>query len=497
MVTVKSLFLEKSENRTKFRLYFTPMRRLSLIFLPILTFAFIPLHAASCVSQSVIDSLVDRAYYILTSVDDPGSGMTREKAIHSAKAITSRLHALAADDVNSGYILGKAKELEGQIYLEEKGLLLETGEYTQKRLNDQIVSFNRELGKRRPSLRQLWACRDQMAALEQGAGADVERAIKKRASALALEVPQALRTALEKGLADSARSELVYCEVNRDYLGFSATRYAALEAKVAAKMIDADEQTLVRKSLDGFKTALADNDLAVARRENAFIDRHMRSLRSRLLPYEWNRLNGAFELSSRKFHAKEDSLVSEALMALRKSGPAAAERQLDAMKIAGISPERTGEVDRAIFETVIRQKRLEPDENSSLTTMPDDSDAGGFALSDMLTRAKKRAAEKKDSLAAAQVSLARATQVEEVRKERLQTAGALRELREKDKKLTEKEQALAELVDIYTFLELQKSKDAYQKLIIVKTLLKSNIPLEDYEKVTAAVERELAKSTSK
>lgn len=473
------------------------MPRPSLILFLILTNLVIPLHAASCVSQSVIDSLVDRAYYILTSVDDPGSGMTRKNAIFSVKAITSRLHALAADDVNGGYILGKAKELEAQIYLEEKGLLLETGRYTQKLLNDQIGSFNKELGKRRPSLRQLWVCRDQMAALEQGAGADVEKVIKKRASSLALEVPLALQTALEKGLVDSARSDLLYCEENRDYLGFSAARYAALEAKVAAKMSDADEQTLVRKSLDGLTTALADNDLAVARRENAFIERHIRSLRSRLLPYEWNRLNSAFDLSSRKFHAKEDSLVNEALTALRKSGPVAAERQLDAMKITGVSPERAGEVDRAILETVIRQKRLEPDENSSLTTMPDDSDAGGFALSDLLARAKKRAAEKKDSAAASQVSLGRSTQVEEVRKERLRIAYTLRELREKDKKLTEKEQALAELVDIYTFLELQKSKDAYQKLIYAKTLLKNNIPLEDYDKVTAAVERELEKTKTK
>jgi hypothetical protein len=373
------------------------MRIYTEFLFPILTIVAIPLHAATCVSQSVIDSLVDRAYYILTSVDDPGSGMIRENAIHSVKAITTRLHALAADDVNSAYILGKAKELEGQIYLEEKGLLLETGQYTQKLLNDQIVSFNKELGKRRPALRQLWAYRDQMAALEQGAGADVEKSIKKRASSLALEVPTSLQNALETGLVDSARSELVYCEENRDFLGFSAARYAALEAKVAAKMSDADEQTLVRKSLDGFKTALANNDLAVARRENAFIDRHMRSLRSRLLPYEWNRLNSAFELSSRKYHAKEDSLVSAALFALKKGGPAAAEQQLDAMKSKGVSPERISEIDRAILETVIRQKRLEPDENASPTILPDDPDAGAFALGDMLARAKKRAAEKKDS----------------------------------------------------------------------------------------------------
>ena len=452
--------------------------------------------SASSLTQSAIDSLVDRAYYILTSVDDPGSGMTREKAIAAAKIITSQLRGIAEGDPNHGYILGKAKELEAQIYLEEKGLLLEKDQFRQKNLNDLIAAFNKELGKRRPSLLQLWSYKGQIAALDQRTGDEVDRSVKKRALALCAEVPVALQTALEKGLVDSARSELVYCEVNREYLGFSIARYAALEAKVAAHMNDEDERTLVIKSLDGLKNALAKGDLVTARREDAFIKRRIRSLRSRLIPHEWSRLNGEYELYSRKFHAREDSLVNSALSALKKTGPEAAEQQLDAMKTAGVSPERIGEVDRAILETVIRQKHLEPDKNSSIAIMPDDSDAGCFALSDMLARAKKRAAEKRDSAAAAQISLARATQVEEVRKERLRIAYVLQELRNKEKKLTEKERALAELVDIYTFLELQKSKDAYQKLIYVKTLLQNNIPLEDYEKVTAAVERELSKTKS-
>jgi hypothetical protein len=71
------------------------------------------------------------------------------------------------------------------------------------------------------------------------------------------------------------------------------------------------------------------------------------------------------------------------------------------------------------------------------------------------------------------------------------------ELREKDRRLTEKEQALQEPVDIYTLLKLRKSNDACPKLIYVKALLKSNIPLEDYERVTAAVERELETTKSK
>jgi hypothetical protein len=470
------------------------MRKPSKILYLILVFLAIPLPAAAYVSQSVIDSLVDRAYYMLTSVDDPGSGMTREMAIASAKGIIAKLRALAQEDPNQAYITGKARELEAQIYLEEKGLLLEKDQFRQKNRNDLIATFNKELGKKRPSFRQLGEYRDQMTAIDVRAVADVDRSLKKRAASLGVEVPAALQAALEKGLVDSARSELVYCEVNREHLGLSTARYAALEAKVTARLSDEDERALVLKSLDGLKAALAQGDLVTARREDAFIGRRIRSLRSRLIPHEWSRLNGDYELYSRKFHAREDSLVNAAVSALKRSGPAAAEQQLEAMKKAGVSPERIGEVDRAILEVVIKQKKLEPEPDASSDTDPDDSIINGFALSDMLARAKKRAAEKKDSAQAAQLALGRFTQVEEVRKERLRTAYALRELRDKEKIQTEKERALAELVDIYTFLELQKSKDAYQKLIYAKTLLQNNIPLEDYEKVTAAVEREIAKS---
>jgi hypothetical protein len=167
------------------------------------------------------------------------------------------------------------------------------------------------------------------------------------------------------------------------------------------------------------------------------------------------------------------------------------------MKTAGVSPERIGQVDRAILETVIAQKQREADRDTSHLAAVDDSGTAVFALQDMIASARKRAAEKKDSAAAAAALATRSTQVEEVRRNRLRIAYELQQIRTKDKKRTEKEQALQELVDIYRFLELQKSQDAYQKLLYVKTLLQNNIPLEDYDKVTAAVERQYEKTKKK
>jgi hypothetical protein len=136
-------------------------------------------------SQDRIDSLVDRAYYTLSSVDDPASGINRSKAIALAREIAARLRAIAANDANRNYIIGKVSELEGQIYLEEKGLLLEKKLWQQKTINDYVRMFNKELGKKKPSFKLLWSYHAQMAAIDRRQGSEVERSIKKRALALA------------------------------------------------------------------------------------------------------------------------------------------------------------------------------------------------------------------------------------------------------------------------------------------------------------------------
>ncbi|MBN2035300.1 MAG: hypothetical protein JW768_01025 [Chitinispirillaceae bacterium] len=488
------------KSRSRKRLPSLAASSVARLFFMLLIF-FVPLaHAAKKTTycpQDRIDSLIDRAYYTLSSVDDPASGIRRCEAIAVAKRIATQLRSLAANDANRNYILGKVSELEGQIYLEEKGLLLEKEQWQQKNINDLVRMFNKELGKKKPSFKLLWNYHAQMAAIDQRQGGEVKRSIKKRAAALAREIPEVMEASLEKGDLEAARSDLVYCEVSREYLGMSAVRYAALEGKVAARLGAEDEQALVVKSMAGLRVALIKNDLATARKENAFIGRRIRSLRNRIVPHEWNRLSAEYSLLSRRVVHKEDSLVGVGLSLLRKSGPQAASQFIDTMKARGASLERIGQVDHAILQVVISQKRLEPSRDTLFASLESDSTAGGFALSAMLSAAKKRAAEKKDSIHALQAEKVKATQVEEVRTNRLRTAYALRQLREHEKKKTEKQQALQELVAIYTFLELQKTMDAYQKLLYVKALLKNNIPLEDYEKVTAAVERELEKNKSK
>ena len=443
----------------------------------------------SAVSQTVIDELTDKAYYVLNSAADPASGLSPEQAVAAAKAIAEQMRTLAQNDLNKNYILAKASELDGQIYLEEKGLLLEKEQWKEKNVTALVAQFNAALGQARPSFAALGNIERQIALIAPAKGTEATASIKKRAAVLARDVPTSLETLLKDGKLDSARTELVYCQVNGADLGFSEPAYAALEAKVAAKATLEDERSLIANSLDRFRTTLAAGDLADASKERQFAGGKIAALRTRMVPHEWDRFNKDFELLDSKLRHREDSLCAVALSRLRASGPSAASAFLDTLTLRGVSPERIGRIDHQILEAVVAQKKLESPDSGIVPAAPD-SAGGANALSDILAAARKAAAEKSDSLSCAQTERGRSTQVDEVRKDRLRVAYTLWKLRDEKKQTTEKQLALQELVDIYTSLELHKPADAYQHFSKSRDFLQKNLPAEDFVKVTATVQRQ-------
>jgi hypothetical protein len=445
------------------------------------------------VGQGVIDSLVDRAFYILNSASDPSNGMTQEEAVASAKRIAVKLRSLAEYDQNRKYILFKTGELENQIYLEEQGLLLEKEQYRQKSVNEIVPLFNAELGKKRPDFNELWSIQKQMAAVDANMAIDMENSIRKRAVALAKEVSWLFETLLTDGKIDGARAELAYCRVNGGYLGLSPSRYAVLEAKLNSKVSADDEREQVIKGLERFKTALKGNDLKNARLENEFLGEKIQALRSHSLPFDWTRLDKDYELLSSKYVRKSDSLCDVATTILRTRGPYAASAYLDTMRAMGLSNEKVTRADRMILATVVADKQhslTAPAPESALSIANDSEavEAGSSAvLDDLLAAARKRAQEKKDSVATVRQELGRTTQIDEVRKDRLRVAFELQQVRSRDAKKTDSATALQELVAIYTSIEKNNPKEARERFTASKALLRKNIPAEDFDRVTEVV----------
>lgn len=444
------------------------------------------------VGQNVIDTLVDRAFYILNSAEDPSSGMSQEDAVSSAKSIAAKLRNIAKNDRNRKYILLRTGELENQIYLEEEGLLKEKEKYRQKSANDLIPLFNAELGKPRPDFKNLWSIRKKMAGVDANMAIDVENSIRKRGNALAKEVPYLFETYLNDSKIDDARAELAYCQVNSGYLGLSPSRYATLEAKLNAKAKVNDEREQVVKGLQRFNVALKTNDLNNASVENQFLSGKIKALRSNIQSYEWVRLNKDYELYASKYDRKTDSLCNIATGLLRSKGPYAASAFLDTMRTIGLTIDKVNKIDRMILETVVAE-RLRA-EDLAMSGKPS-SMAGDTApeqkndpmLADLMALAKKRTQEKKDSQAVSLKSRGSTTQIEEVRKDRLRVAFQLRQMREQDEKETGNAAALRALVDIYTCIEIHQQKDALKRFAASKEMLKKNLPKEDYDRMAEVV----------
>jgi hypothetical protein len=445
------------------------------------------------VGQNVIDSLVDRAFFILNSAGDPASGLTQGEAVSSAKTIAVRLRKIAESDPNRKYILFRTGELENQIYLEEEGLLMEKEKYRQKSANDLVPLFNAELGRQRPDFKNLWSIQKQMAAIDANMAIDVENSIRKRASALAKEAPFFFETDLDEGKTDDARSELAYCQVNGAYLGLSPSRCATLEAKLNAKVNSDDERELVIKALERFKTAVKCNNLSGARTEYRYLGGKIKALRSAIQSYEWVRLNRDFELFTSKFERKTDSLCAVAVTLLHKRGPGAASAFIDTMRITGVDAERVNGVEQMVLETVVAEKQRARMASTTAdapeaAAVESDSGQGNQMLDDLLALARKRAKEKDDSLATVRRDLGRTTQIEEVRRERLRVVFELQRMHDQDLKTTDSATALRELVAIYTSVEKRDGNDARKRFAASKELLRKNLPKEDFDRVAEAVE---------
>ena len=158
------------------------------------------------ISQTAIDTLVQKAYYILNSTEEISrAALSKEEAIGQAKKIVQKLKGIAEGDRNKKYILWKTGELESQIYLEENGLLLEKGQKRQKAVNDIISRFNEELAKKRPDFSQLGQLCRQMKPLSASKAKELSASFDDRRKNIGREVVSSIDQAVDRGDFDKAR----------------------------------------------------------------------------------------------------------------------------------------------------------------------------------------------------------------------------------------------------------------------------------------------------
>ena len=177
-------------------------------------------HNKKYVSKTVIDTLIQQAFVNLNATIDgmPGSDFRHLQAVSEAKKTAAKLRAAAQGDPNERYILWKTGELESQILLEERDLLLQQLDKRQKEKNAIIAIFNRELGKKRPEFAVLKKSIDNMKVIDPAKTGEMQRSFDQRDVNISREIVYKLEKALQAGDPVKMQGEFDYCKKNRQYL---------------------------------------------------------------------------------------------------------------------------------------------------------------------------------------------------------------------------------------------------------------------------------------
>ncbi len=352
-------------------------------------------------SKDYIDTTIMQAIYLLSegaSVD--GVGFAREKAIADARAAGERLRAEAKGDPNESYVLWKVEELDGQITLEEKDLVLEKMRKGKETIDQLAEDFNREVGKDRPDFAALQQFQSQMKGLDPQRAEAMGKSVASRLKSLSRAAVDALEEALIYGNAAKADEEFRYCLRYRQYFDIPPATFRNLETRVSACDQSVEELKVIRGEADSARASIAATALGRARTILADAENRLSVIKGQILIAEdsacaWRliQLTSALKLC-------EDSLVQANLDILKSKGSDAASEYLNrVVHPAGVSREKSARIDQAILAA------SSPDaKNNSMgrevdaVTAASDSDASHDVFEEMRQKAIKKVRARQDSI---------------------------------------------------------------------------------------------------
>jgi hypothetical protein len=441
------------------------------------------------ISQTYIDTLIQQAYYSLNATEEVSRAAPRkDAAIAEAKRIVAKLKKIAEGDRNRKYILWKVGELESQIYLEEKGLLLEKDQKRRMEVNELISPFNKELSQSRPDFTALDYLYTRMKDLDAAKAGELEYSIRDRRKGLSREIVAAIDLCIEKGDFDRAREDLAYCKNNQAFLDVSLTRYSTLSAKVQAHVSVDNEKTFIIANLTKADIACGHNDLNAARAIMKTIDVRLDGIKGVLYQREWDKLYFGSKKIGRTIEHKEDSLVSLNLSLLKNQGVGAATEFSDSiLKKWDVAPEKIGKVNYAILEVAVAQKKKDDYQNKDVEALIDNQQDSGSMMDDILVAAKTKAKAKADSVRMAKEGNKHLTSVEKVRLDNMRLAEQGKDRREQQRIKENQDKAQHLLVEMYTLLEKGERKKAEDEFKDKRGFFKEYLAADAYKKLDTTI----------
>jgi len=431
-------------------------------------------------AKDLIDSQIGRAFYVLAEAAGmAGVGFRQKEAIDESKRIAHRLKEMAKGDPNERYVIWKVGELEAQIYLEERDLVLQQMQKGQQDINQLIVRFNAEVGKSRPDFASLKRIHTLMDRLDVSKANEVASSFNKRWRAISREVLFSIDVNLMNRNLDKAQEELGYCLRNKAYLSISDSKYTSIENSVVGLSLARTEKPVIEAEIDSAGRYIAKNSFSVARTQINSATMRYNNIKAHLSQTESSWLSEKIDRTTKRLSAKEDSLVNINLNILNSEGVKSADKYMQTvLKPCGVSRDKVALVDEAILsvsspDNTRMSKEIEQFENHE--------GSQDVAFDDILSIAKKKAQHKLDSIAAIEQARIRKEQMEKAYQDSILYAKLLAIQKDQDR-------ALQTSIDIYTLLEENKEKEAKNRFNKEKAFLNKFLRKEAYEILQLTIE---------
>lgn len=440
--------------------------------------------------EAYIDTVVQRAFFgFVAATQFSGSLYHQKQAIDDAKRVAQRLKRLARGDPNEKYVLWRVNELEHQIFLEEKEVLLKQMRRGQKIMNQLVVLFNKETGKRRPDFQNLHEITEQMAAVDCRKGDELDWLVRDRSKNISREVMYSIEKALISRDLSAARKELDYCNDNADYLTIQNSRHALLESRTAHLTDLETRKTVIKNELESIQQSLGRNMLRPAQFGLRRVRHRIGEVRSQLTYEGWHGLHKRLQLLDARLIHKEDSLVSVNMHILQSDG---VDQAIDFMEFVlrrcGVRTAKIAKVDQAVMATPAPyENKLDEGVMREIDALAGVEEGdNGFSLAGVRAAAMKKARHVADS-------------IHVVEEEKARVAAGVR-AREEARQQKVRKKAEKKLDNIYALLRKRKAKKAAALFTKKRDMLSKSIPgteLAIVEKELRRAQDELARGKSR
>lgn len=441
------------------------------IYTRMLLFCIVPLicfasNKKEYLSQTTIDTLIQQAFVNINAsagADVPDADARHRQAVIDAKETVAKLKALAKGDPNEKYVLWKVNELEYQVFLEERDMVLKNTQKGKKEENIQIAEFNKELGKKRPDFIALNMICHGMNAMDRIKENEMQRSMEQRSVAITRDVVMIIEKALVAGDQKVSQKEFDYCSKNRTVLKIPPDKFNWFGMKIQAQSEAIEEERSIDRELNIAGPFLSHNKIGIVWKSITDLQGRLYRITPDLPIKDRDAYAAKINFLINAVNHKEDSLVAFCRSVLKTKGEDAAFDYLEhVLRPCGVSEAKIGQTNAQILHT------NGPDRNSGdaavnrqleAANAPENNNSG-INLGDVRLIAKKKAQQHADSVHAAEEEKARNRRVEQARDD------SIKQLEEKQASqaalLENEKKANNRAMDIYTLIGENKTEEAHK-----------------------------------